>query len=208
VPSRLSFPFPDMPARRRRARLARSAAFLAGCLAAIAPLSASAKCPKTDPADDLCEPITSFLMPSVAGAAYFPHAAGGPYFGGGVELALLSWTSNNDAFGPSQGRLRATFTYLAGPDNRTVALYHFGGLVSFERNASRRFLIPYFSGAIGGLYQTELGAHGAIDASLGLFLVHTRSFVLDVEGGAELPFTAVEELIGGRMQLTAGFALW
>ena len=98
--------------------------------ALLTPRLAAAACPDRDPGDSVCEPFIAFLMPSAAGAAYFPHAAGGPYFGGGVELALLSWSNNSDVFGPSQGRVRATFTYLAGPEGRTAALYRFGGLVS------------------------------------------------------------------------------
>jgi len=174
----------------------------------LAPLAASARCPDRDPGSPACEPIVSFLMPSVAGAAFFPRNAGGPYLGGGVELGLVSWSSNNDAFGPSQGRVRASFSYLAGPMHREVALYRFGGLVSFEGNAGRRFLIPYFSAALGGIYDTVLGGHPAADASLGLYLVYLRHFVLDAEGGAVLPFTHLDTLLGARAQLTASFALW
>jgi hypothetical protein len=161
--------------------------------------SARAKCPERDPADPACEPIVSLLM---------PDNAGGAYYGGGVEFALLSWASNSDAFGPSHGRLRATFTYLFGPEDRHAALYRIGGVVSFEGNASRRFFIPYFTGALGGLYQSDLGGHMAADASLGLYFVYTRNFVLDGEGGYVLPFTSVDALIGPRAQLTASFALW
>jgi len=182
------------------------AAAILAC-ASFAPRTALAKCPESNPGDTLCEPVVSYFMPAVAGVAYFSHT-GGPYLGGGVELALLAWSNNNDAFGPSQGRVRATFAYLAGPGDRRVALYHVGALVSFEGNASRRFLIPYFSGAIGGIYETDLGGQAAADASLGLFLVHTRRFIVDAEGGAILPFTAVDQLVGGRVQLTASFSLW
>jgi hypothetical protein len=186
----------------------RTAAAALGCLVCLVPRLSSAKCPERDPGAVECEPIVSFLMPSVAGAVFFPRDAGGRYYGGGVEFALLSWASNNDAFGPSHGRLRATFTYLAGAQNRRVALYRFGGIVSFEGNASRRFLIPYFGGAIGGVWETRFGSHAAFDASLGLYLVHTRRFVLDAEGGWVLPFTDVDTLMGPRVQLTASFALW
>jgi hypothetical protein len=185
----------------------RLAVSVLGC-ALLAPRLSAAACPNRDPGDSICEPFIAFLMPSAAGAAYFPHAAGGPYFGGGVELSLLSWSNNSDTFGPSQGRIRATFTYLAGSAERTEALYRFGGLVSFEGNASRRFLIPYFSGSVGGLYDSVLGGAGAGDASLGLFFVHTRWFVLDGEGGCVFPFVNVAALIGPRAQLTASFALW
>jgi len=180
----------------------------AACVALVAAEPAWAACPNKDPADAVCEPFVSFLMPAAAGAAYFPHGAGGPSFGGGAEVAILSWSNNSDAFGPSQGRLRMSFAYLAGPSGRTVALYRFGGLVSFEGNASRRFLIPFFSGSLGGLYDSVLQGAGTGDASLGLFFVHTRHFVLDGEGGCVFPFVNVAALIGPRAQLTASFALW
>jgi len=147
-------------------------------------------------------------MPSLAGAAFFPKNAGGPYGGGGVELGIVSWSSNNEAFGPSHGRVRASFSYLVGAQRRQMALYRFGGLVSFEGNAGRRFLIPYFSAAIGGLYDTVLGSHPAADTSLGLYIVYLRRFVLDAEAGSVLPFTSIDKLLGARAQLTASFSLW
>ncbi len=169
---------------------------------------ANAKCPGTTPEDPACEHIVSMLMPSVAGAAWFPHDAGGPYYGAGIELGWLSWASSSDTFGPSHGRLRSTFTYMLGKENRRAALYRFGGIVSFEGNASRRFLIPYFSGAMAGSWTGDTGVRFGVDASLGLYLVYTRWFVLDGEGGVVLPFTSVKELVGARAQLTASFALW
>jgi hypothetical protein len=168
--------------------------------------SAEARCPNKDPGDTVCEPRVSMLMPSAFGTAYFPD--GKPYFGGGVEFGLMSWAMNTDTFGPSHGRVRFNIGYLAGEEDRRMLLYRFGGIVSFEGNASRRFLIPYFGAAIGALWESQLGHRALADASLGLFLVHTRGFVLDVEGGAILPFTAVDRLLGARAQLTASFALW
>ena len=77
-----------------------------------------------------------------------------------------------------------------------------------QAGLSRRFLIPYFSGSIGGLYDSVLQSAGTGDASLGLFFIHTRRFVLDGEGGCVFPFVNVTALIGPRAQLTASFALW
>jgi hypothetical protein len=187
-----------------RAALAGPFAFLL-CTAG----TAQAKCPKEDPADTLCEPVVSMLMPSAVGTAFFPSDAGGPFYGGGVEIALLSWASNTDTFGPSHGRVRASFAYLDAPgSDRRMLLYRFGAVVSFEGNASRRFLIPYYGASFGALWETQLGNRAVADASLGLFLVHTRDFVLDVDGGYVFPLTAVDKLIGPRAQLTAAFALW
>lgn len=184
----------------------------AGALVAASLLLASsparARCPRDLPGDPVCDPYVAILMPTAVAVAWFPRAAGGAYFGGGVELGLISWSSNNDNFGPSHGRLYMSAAYLASTQKSRAVLYRFGGVVSFESNASRRFMIPHFGAALGGLWQSELGAKPAFDASLGLYLVHTRRFVLDAEGGVVLPFNAVDQLVGPRAQLTASFALW
>ena len=186
----------------------------AGALAAVGLLVLSSTparaggCPRALPGDPVCDPYVAILRPTAAAVAWFPRQAGGAYFGGGVELGLLSWSSNNDGFGPSHGRFYLSGAYLASTEKRRAVLYRIGGVVSFEGNASRRFLIPHFGAAIGGLWESQLGGAPAFDASLGLYLVHTRRFVLDAEGGVVLPFSKVDQLVGPRAQLTASFALW
>ena len=171
--------------------------------------AADARCPEEDPGDTLCEPVVSMLMPSAFGMAFFPGDAGGAYYGGGVEMALFSWASNTDTFGPSHGRVRANVAYLDAPSSdRRMLVYRLGAIVSFEGNASRRFLIPDYGASFGALWESQLGDRVLADATLGLFLVHTRDFVLDAEGGYVLPLTAVDKLIGPQAQLTAAFALW
>jgi len=167
-----------------------------------------AKCPNEKPDDPACEPISSMMMPSVEGTMYFPKGDLGPYYGGGVDFVLFSWSNNNDAFGPSQGSLRMGASYLAGKSDRHLLLYRFASVVSLEGNASRRFFIPYFGGALGALWETDLGNRALADAALGLYFVYTRNFVLDAQGGVVIPFTAVDTLLGPKAQLTASFALW
>jgi hypothetical protein len=186
----------------------RAAAAVAATLVLLGAAPALAACPHEHPGDPVCDPYVAMLMPTVHGVAWFPRAAGGDYFGGGVEIGFVSWSSNNDRYGPSQGRFYAGVSVLESTQARRAVLYRLGGVVSFEGNASRRFMIPHFGAAIGGLWETKLGSHPAFDASLGLWIVHTRRFVLDAEGGAVLPFTSVDELVGGRAQLTASFAFW
>lgn len=175
-------------------------------LAAASP--ALAGCPRDLPGDPVCDPYTTMLMPTVVAEAWFPRAAGGAYFGGGVEIGFVSWSSNNDRFGPSQGRFYANVAVLESTEARRAVLYRLGGVVSFEGNASRRFMIPHFGAAIGGLWETMLSSRPLVDASLGLYVVHTRRFVLDAEGGVVLPFSAVDQLFGPRAQLMASFSLW
>jgi hypothetical protein len=175
-------------------------------LAGAAP--ARAACPRDPPGDPVCDPYVTMLMPTAIGVAWFPRAAGGAYFGGGVEIGFVSWSSNNDRPGPSHGRFYASAAVLESTEARRAVLYRLGGVVSFEGNASRRFAIPHFGAAVGGLWETQFSSRPLVDASLGLYVVHTRRFVLDAEGGVVLPFSAVDQLVGPRAQLTASFALW
>jgi len=184
----------------------RPLAALASLFVLGATTSASARCPNEKPDEPACEPIASALMPSAEGTAYFPR--GDAFLGGGFDFALASWSNNNDAFGPSQGTLRLGASYMVGPSDRRMVFYRFGAIVSFEGNASRRFLIPYFGGAVGALWETDLGNRALSEGALGVYVVYTRRFVLDAQGGVVLPFTAVEALLGAKTQLTASFALW
>jgi hypothetical protein len=190
--------------RTRRAGAVATAAFAVALVAA----PARAGCPGDRPGDPVCDPYVSFLMPTVVAVAWFPRAAGGAYFGCGVDVGLVSWSSNDDGYGPSHGRFYLSAAVLESTHERRAVLYRAGAVVSFEGNASRRFLIPHFGAAIGGLWETQLSSRPTVDASLGLYLLHTRRFVLDAEGGLVLPLSAVDALLGPRAQLTASFALW
>jgi hypothetical protein len=175
----------------------------------LAEASAQAACPHDTPGDPVCDPYVAILMPTLTGAAWFPKNAGGPYVGGGVEIDFASWSSNNDGYGPSQGKFYAGATILTSTaESRRAVLYRIGGVVSFERNASRRFMIPHWGAAIGGIWETQTATHAALDTSFGFFVVHTRRFVLDAEGGLVLPLAGVDQLFGPRVQLTASFAFW
>jgi hypothetical protein len=198
-------PHPSLP-RRGRAGLAPPIAALAFVLLAAAP--ARAGCPRDLPGDPVCDPYTTMLMPTAVGVAWFPRSAGGAYFGGGMEIGFVSWSSNNERHGPSHGRFYASVAVLESTQAHRAVLYRLGGVVSFEGNASRRWLIPHFGAGIGGLWETDLKSRPAGDASLGLYLWHSRRFVLDAEAGLVLPFSEVDKLFGPRAQLTASFALW
>jgi len=175
----------------------------------LAPHAARAACPNEKPGDPVCDPYVAMLMPTLTGVAWFPQRAGGPYVGGGAEISFVSWSSNNDSFGPSHGRFYAGASVLTSVrEARRAVLYRIGGVVSFERNASRRFMIPHFGTAIGGVWETQIKTRAALDASFGFYVVHTRHFVLDAEGGLVLPLASVDELFGPRTQLTASFSFW
>jgi hypothetical protein len=170
--------------------------------------SAHAECPTT-PDDAVCRPWSALLLPTAFGVVYAPADASGPWYGGGIEAAVV-WSDNSSAFGPSQGKVRFDIAALgtATMDAGAMAMYRGGFQVSLERNASRSFGIPYFNVDIGGLWTKGTGSRGFVDGGLGLYVVHRRGLVVDLEVDGVLPFSNPGQLGGVRGQLAVSVALW
>jgi len=184
---------------------------VAGSLAAItAPASpARAECPTT-PDDAVCRPWSAMLLPTAIGTLYAPRGLSGTYYGGGLEAVLLAWSDNSNAFGPSQGRIRLDVSYLASSAMNTpsMVMYRGGAQLAFERNASRAYLIPYFAADIGGLWSDATGRRWFVDGGLGVYLLHRRAAIIDLEVTGFLPFRDAGTLGGVTSRLGLSFALW
>jgi hypothetical protein len=182
-------------------------ATLAAILAAAS--TARAECPTT-PGDPVCRPWSASLLPTAFGALYAPHGVPGQYYGGGVETVVLAWSDNSDAYGPSQGRLRFDVSYLTGSAMAAGAMvmYRGGAQLGFERNASRAYAIPYFAADLGGLWSDATGRRWYVDAGAGVYLVHRRSVIVDLEVTGVLPFRDPDTLGGVATRLGLSFALW
>jgi hypothetical protein len=168
---------------------------------------AAAGCPDEPAA--LCRPYTALLLPSAFAVAYAPDDLG-TWYGGGAEILLLTWSDNSPAFGPSQGKLRfdvamlGTDTEGAGP----MVMYRGGAAVSFERNASRQWLIPWAGANLGGLWTDATGSKAFVDAGGGVYLLYLRSLIVDLEVSWVFPFNDADRLAGLRGQLAVSFSLW
>jgi hypothetical protein len=149
------------------------------------------------------------LLPTVHGSTYAPRQ-GGLYVGGGVEAVLLAWSDNSAAFGPSQGRVRADVAIMGSTDEMSTTLvrYRAGAQVAFERNAGRSFGIPYFVADVGGLWSDSTGRRWFVDGGVGVYLVHRRGLILDLEATGVLPFREPERLGGFASRLALSFSLW
>ena len=179
--------------------------------------TARAECPTT-PDDAVCRPWSAMLLPTAFAAMYAPHGMDGTFYGGGLEAVLLAWNDNSDAYGPSQGRLRIDVAYLtssAPGDASTgamatggMAMYRGGAQLAFERNASRSYGIPYFAADLGGLWSDATGRRWFVDGGVGLYLVHRRNVIVDLEVTGVLPFRDPGTLGGVRSRLGVSFALW
>lgn len=179
--------------------------------------AARAECPTT-PDDAVCRPWSAMLLPTAFAAMYAPHGMAGTFYGGGLEAVLLAWNDNSDAYGPSQGRLRIDVAYLtsSAPGDASsgamttggMAMYRGGAQLAFERNASRSYGIPYFAADIGGLWSDATGRRWYVDGGVGLYLVHRRNVIVDLEVTGVLPFRDPGTLGGVRSRLGLSFALW
>ena len=148
-------------------------------------------------------------MPTAFGALYTPRE-GPTFFGGGFEVIWIAWSDNSDAFGPSQGRVRSSFAYLEGNgmDAGALMMAKTGAQVAFERNASRAYGIPYFATDVGFLWSEPTGRRWFVDAGIGIYFVHRRSFVIDAEVTGLLPFQDPDVLGGITSRIAVSFALW
>lgn len=194
-------------------RAPRAVRVLVGAFATCLVLGAEARDARADCPDErdevLCEPHGRLLQPSLTGSALFTHGVGA-YLGPGLGLSLFDWKSPGEASGPSDGKIRLDVSVLVSErdTSRLAVPFRLGTALSFEQHASRRFLIPYFAADFGGLYESVLHTRMFVDAGLGLYLVHTRTVNVELEGTYLIPFSAVSELHGPKLVATATFAVF
>lgn len=132
-----------------------------------------------------------------------------PFVGGGVHLAPRFWWSQTDAHKASLGALFVEAAlYRARADADSLAAFDLGGTLGFERNPTRRFLLPYFGGALGYLTHKTMGASSFVYALGGLHLIWHPNLTLALQAGYLFPFHHVDVLRGARVDLSARFSLW
>lgn len=188
------------------------AGLLAAGLLAAGASTAHAKCPiDGSPSRAVCKPSSAVLLPSAMGMVYVPgDGAMGPWYGGGMQLVLFTWSDNSDRFGPGQGKVFFDLGVLGSSDERAgkMMMLRGGANVSFEGNASRSWLIPFFGFSFGALRESSIATQSFGEGLLGVHALYTPSLIVDIEGGYVIPFGNVDLLAGFRTQLTVSFALW
>jgi hypothetical protein len=171
--------------------------------------TARAECPST-PDDAVCRPWSAVLLPTAFAAMYAPHGLGSQFYGAGLEVVLLAWSDNSEAYGPSQGRVRFDISYLTGSamGAGAMVMYRGGAQLAFERNASRAYGIPYFAVDLGGLWNENTSRRWYADGGVGIYVVHRRNVIVDLEVTGILPFSDPQTLGGVAARLGLSFALW
>ncbi len=174
--------------------------------------TARAACPYDGiPTKAACEPINAYLMPGVIGLAYWPADTGrGPWLGAGVQVAPLLWSRNTNKFGPGQGKILFDVGLLGSDEDATgkMLLYRFGAQLSFERNASRVFGIPFFGFFMGGMNEASLDHQSFVETTFGVHALYLKNAIVTLEGGYLFPFDRVDDLAGWRATLAVNVTLW
>jgi hypothetical protein len=179
------------------------------CSILVPGLAFASPCASPDDRREECIERDILFMPGVQGVFFQPKGASKPFFGGGVQMAPYHWSHNNDHFGPSQG---ATFFEASLLESQgqpgALAIYDVGFSLSFERNASRRYLIPYFGASLGGTIHQKLPNTSFAYPFGGLHLFWHHNLIVNAEGGYHFPFASVDAMRGPRAQVVARFSMW
>ncbi len=183
------------------------------CLMLCAARPAAARCPQSGwPSKDSCQAVDAFFMPGLIALSYFPTKSGigNEWFGAGVQIVPFLWSHNTEKFGPGQGKLIFDIGMLGGEQDGVgrMLLYRFGGQLSFERNASRQFAIPFFGIMMGGIQQELIQHVGFVETTLGIHAVFMKNVTVTLEGGYLFPFQRVDQLAGYRGTFAVNFTMW
>lgn len=144
------------------------------------------------------------LRPGAIGVVYVPRSAEiGRFVGGGASVAFVDWSIPRDTPGPGVGKIAADFALLVGsePSASSAIAWRVGPALSFERNPERAFLIPFWAARFGGLAIRDRGHRLVVDGALGLILVRTGAFAIDLGGGWALPLSDPGTFGGPQAQL-------
>src|SRR5262245_29462045 len=158
------------------------------------------------------QPWETFLMPGAQYSLYLPSARGayGSFHGFSFELLLGAWIHQNDNRGPSHGRvyLNTDLLWSTADGVGKLLTYTLGVDLSFERNARREFLIPYYGLDLGGLYIGSIGHVFAINPFVGLHALGTRNVFVNLTAGYLFPTERLDDLAGWRFKVGVDFSLW
>jgi hypothetical protein len=154
----------------------------------------------------------TFLMPGAQYSLYLPSAKGiyGTFHGFSFELLLAAWIHQNENRGPSHGRVYINTDLLGSTRDGVGKLltYTLGVDLSFERNARREFLIPYYGLDVGGLYLASIGHVFTFNPFVGVRAIGTRNVFVNLTAGYLFPTDRLDDLVGWRFKAGVDFSLW
>lgn len=155
---------------------------------------------------------TTSFIPNVGFTYFAPKNKTdfGTFKGASIQFDLVSWAHHNDNKGPCHGKLFLRFDYLeSDKDTLGVAFkYGLGMQVSFERNANRSYLIPFYGVELSGINQREIGSLFLFNPHVGVWCYSNRNLNISATCGYLLPTKKVDDFSGLFASVSLGFSLW
>ncbi len=154
----------------------------------------------------------TFLMPGATYSTWMPVAADefGIFHGPSAELLIAGWIHRTENRGPSHGRIYLDLG-LIGSTKRHLSKAvqtSLGFDLSFERNPTRRYLVPYFGLEGGYFFQTQIDETAWLVPFLGIRAWGDRNLFVNLHGGYLFPTEQVDRLRGYYARLGIDASLW
>ena len=154
----------------------------------------------------------AYLIPGASYTFYLPALEDtyGTFSGASFEYIIYTGIHRNENKGPSHVKIYTKFDLLFSNIDTVSEAFNFGfGLnLSFERNPTRRFLIPYFGFEMGSFYQKNVGSLLTLTPTMGIWAYTDQNILIHLNGGYVLPSTKLEELRGYKVSAGLNFSLW
>jgi hypothetical protein len=152
------------------------------------------------------------FVPGVTMAFYAPNdfSRYGAFVGGGVDLAIYTFTAQGNMYVPSHGRFYIDALVLGSAVANIDPM--FSGALGFdltlEQNPRRRFLLPFVGSQVGIAFQKETGAFGWAMPLAGLYVWASRNFRFAMLGGYLLSTTDDQSVRGPLVSATVNLSAW
>ncbi len=160
---------------------------------------------------DITNEWNSTLIPGLSYTIYFPTDKNlGAFKGVAINYLLSSWIAVNEYPGPSHGNVYTKFAILfSDKENiKELFLYGIGFNVSFEKNAQRNFLIPYFGFEISGISHNTMSHVATFSPDVGLWFYYTENINIGGNFSYLFPIKYFETIRGYQTNITVTFSLW
>ena len=170
---------------------------------------AQAACPKSgDPDLSVCVYSNAWMVPSLQVGVW--TADDRTLAAAGARVELYQWKDNSPGFSPSHGAWYAELSLVdrAGPGRAHAWIYGAAGRLSFEGNASRRWLIPYYGAMVGAVSQAGQPRRLLARADLGVSLWHSDALHLWAQAGYQRDASSSPRWRGATGQLGLTWAPW
>ena len=167
------------------------------------------------------EEVNNFVMPGLEYALYVPNDVEpmtgergklGVFQGVSIQFCIWCYVHRTDKRGPAIGKTYINFDLLASSEKTSSALFNatVGFNLSWEKNPSRRWLIPFFGSELGIWYQKATETLGIVIPYAGVHLWSSGNFNVSLRGGVLVPFSSyrLEQLWGLRAGLGFNLAFW